>query len=293
MSKNFCSFLAGMSRSKRLHLSICCALFSIVALAQTTQVSQVSGRVSDPTGTVVPTAEVKITNIETGFTRSAQTDADGAVVLPNLPVGQYKLEVQKQGFTSYVQQKIVLQVNTNPSIPVTLQVGPQSEHIEVQAYVAMVETHSTVVGQVIDQSRVVELPLNGRNVTQLVGLSGAAVAYEPSRDGGQALVLNKNHPTASPYSVAGGQAGQTLFALDGAPHMDPSSNIGLPMPMPDALQEFKLETSSLPANYGTQPGGVVNVVTKSGTNQLNGSVTGNDGLKRHHFRWRSRRRHPP
>ena len=228
MSHNESTSPNGIRRAKPLVIVLICVALCAASLAQTTQVSQVSGRVSDPTGAVVPTAAVKITNIETGFTRSASTDADGAFVLPNLPVGQYKLEVQKQGFTSYIQQGIVLQVNTNPSIPVTLQVGSQSEHIEVQADVAMVETHSTAVGQVIDQSRVVELPLNGRNVTQLVGLSGAAVAYEPARDGGQALVSNKNYPTASAYSVAGGQPGQTLFALDGAPHMDPSSNVGLP-----------------------------------------------------------------
>ena len=299
MSKNQNGLLARFREAKPVLFTVACVLLCTVALAQTTQVSQVSGRVSDPTGAVVPGAQVKITNTDTGFNRVVQTDVNGAYVLPNLPIGQYKLEVQKQGFTTYIQQGIVLQVNTNPSIPVTLQVGSQSEHIEVQADVAMVETHSTAVGQVIDQSKVVDLPLNGRNVTQLVGLSGAAVAYEPARDGGQALVSNKNYPTASAFSVAGGQAGQTLFALDGAPHMDPSSNVGLPMPMPDALQEFKVETSSLPANYGTQPGGVVNVVTKSGTNQLHGSAfeflrnyamnaknffaTGNDGLKRNQF----------
>ena len=182
--------LAGTSRLKRLAV-VFVLLVSIAAMAQTTQVSQVSGRVSDQTGAVVPNADVKITNVETGLTRSVQTDVNGAYVLPNLPVGQYRLEVQKQGFTTFIQQGIVLQVNTNPAIPVTLQVGSQEQHVEVLADVAMVETHSTAVGQVIDQSKVVELPLNGRNVTQLVGLSGAAVAYEPARDGGQALVSNK------------------------------------------------------------------------------------------------------
>lgn len=266
------SFLAAVSQSKRLHLLVCCLLLCCIAHAQTTQVAQVSGRVSDPTGAVVPGAQVKITNTETGFTRAVQTDADGVYVLPNLPVGQYKLEVQKEGFSTYVQQGIVLQVNTNPSIAVSLKLGALSEHIEVQADAAMVETHSTAVGQVIDQARVVELPLNGRNVTQLVALSGAAVAYDPAPAGGQALTSNKNYPSAAAYSVAGSQPGQTLFALDGAPHMDALSNVGLPMPMPDALQEFKVETSSLPANYGTQPGGVVNVVTKSGTNDFHGSA---------------------
>jgi hypothetical protein len=135
----------------------------------------------------------------------------------------------------------------------------------------MVETHSNGVGQVIDQDRVLELPLNGRQVTQLVTLSGAAAEFVPT-SAGQSLISNKNYPGSTAVSVAGGQGGQTLFLLDGGSNMDPISNIGLPMPFPDALQEFKVETSSLPANYGTQPGGVVNVLTKAGTNSLHGGA---------------------
>src|SRR6185437_6965152 len=111
----------------------------------------------------------------------------------------------------------------------------------------------------------------GRQITQLVTLSGGANEFTPT-SAGQSLVSNKNYPTASAFSIAGAQGGQTLFVLDGAPHMDPMSNVGLPMPFPDVLQEFKVETSSLPANYGAQPGGVVNVVTKSGTNAFHGSA---------------------
>ena len=107
--------------------------------------------------------------------------------------------------------------------------------------------------------------------TQLVTLSGGAVNFVPT-SAGQSLVSNKNYPTVAAFSVGGGQGGQTMFMLDGSSHMDPISNIGLPMPFPDALQEFKVETSSLPANYGSQPGGVVNVVTRGGSNTFHGDA---------------------
>src|SRR5438094_184412 len=101
-------------------------------------------------------------------------------------------------------------------------------------------------------------------------LPGAANDFVPT-SAGQSLTSNKNYPTASAVSIAGGQGGQTLYLVDGGYNMDPVSNVGLPLPFPDAMREFKVETSSLPANYGTQPGGVVNVVTKSGTNQFHGA----------------------
>jgi hypothetical protein len=238
---------------------------------QASQVSQIAGTVQDTTGAVVPGATVTVTNTNTGIARTVTAGADGAYVVTNLPVGQYRMQVTKDGFAPYIQRGIALSVNTNPHINVTLQVGGVTQQVDVEANAAMVETHSTGVGQVIDQSRVVDLPLNGRQVTQLVTLAGGATDAVPT-NAGQALTSNKNYPTSVAFSVAGGQGGQTLFLLDGGNNMDVISNVGLPMPFPDALQEFKVETSSLPANYGNQPGGVVNVVTKSGGNAFHGDV---------------------
>jgi hypothetical protein len=160
----------------------------------------------------------------------------------------------------------------------------------------MVETNSTSVGQVIDSQRLLDLPLNGRNVTQLVALSGGAIEVGQNV---QNLLSNKTYPGSSAFFTAGGQGGSTFFVLDGAPHMDPLSNVGLPMPFPDALQEFKVETSSLPAIYGTRPGGVVTVATRSGSNAFHGAAfefyrnyklnarnffaENKDGLKRNQF----------
>jgi hypothetical protein len=239
--------------------------------AQATQVAQIAGTVQDLTGAAIPEAQITITNTENGIARNAVSATDGSYTVPNLPPGTYRLEVKKSGFAAYLQSGIVLQVNTNPEINVTLKVGAVTEQVEVSANAAMVETHSNGIGQVIDQERVLELPLNGRQVTQLVTLSGGAADFVPT-SAGQSLLSNKNYPTAVAFSIAGGQGGQTLFLLDGGNNMDPISNIGLPMPFPDALQEFKVETSSLPANYGTQPGGVVNVITKAGGNSFHGDA---------------------
>lgn len=279
-------------------LGLCLLCTGGVLWGQATQVSQIAGVVQDESGAAIPQAQVTVTNPETGFVREAISQTDGAYTLPNLPPGSYRLTVSKPGFAGYNQSGIVLQVNTNPQVNVTLRVGQVSEQVEVSSNAAMVETHSNGVGQVIDQDRVLELPLNGRQVTQLVTLSGAAADFVPT-SAGQSLISNKNYPGATAVSVAGGQGGQTLFLLDGGNNMDPISNIGLPMPFPDALQEFKLETSSLPANYGSQPGGVVNVVTKSGTNSIHGDAfeflrnyalnarnffaPTRDALKRHQF----------
>jgi carboxypeptidase family protein len=244
-----------------LILVLCPAL-----LAQTVG-SQISGTVRDPSGAVLPGVEIKVTNTDTAATRMVITDETGSYVLPNLPVGPYRLEAALPGFSTYAQSGIVLQVNTNPTINVVLQVGQLTESIEVQANANMVETHSNVIGQVIDPQRVSELPLNGRNVSQLIALFGAAV---PNTQGG--LATNLNYPTVTAVSIAGAQNNATNYFLDGATHIDSRTNVGLPLPFPDALQEFKIETSTLPANYGSHPGGAINVVTKSGTNDLHGDA---------------------
>ena len=129
----------------------------------------------------------------------------------------------------------------------------------------MVETHSSGVGQVVDQERVVDLPLNGRNALQLVFLAGAATT------GDAGLNSSKNYPTLQ-ISVAGGSSSGIAFMLDGANHNDPYTNYAQPIPFPDALQEFKVETSALPAQYGYHAAAAVNMVTKSGSNSFNGDA---------------------
>ncbi|HYR45059.1 MAG TPA: carboxypeptidase regulatory-like domain-containing protein [Terriglobia bacterium] len=236
--------------------------WSAVLWAQST--AQINGTIKDQTGAVLPGVEVTATQTTTGFTRSAVTDETGSYALTTLPVGPYRLEAALPGFRSFVQTGIVLQVGSNPVINVSLQIGQVSEQVEVQADAALVETRSTGVGQVIDNVRVLELPLNGRQVTDLIILSGAAV-------GGGNQGTARTWPTDF-ISVGGGLNDGLTFLLDGGTHNDPFSNANLPLPFPDALQEFKVETSAVPAQYGQHSSGAVNSVTKSGSNEFHGDL---------------------
>jgi carboxypeptidase family protein len=252
----------------RFAVRVCSFLsFAVLAAAQAVSTSQIKGTVQDATGLAVPGAAIKATQADTGAVRTAISGSDGGYVLPSLPVGPYSLEVSKEGFAKYVQNGITLQVASNPTVDVVLKIGSVSEQVQVEANAAMVETQSTGVGQVIDSRRVLDLPLVGRQVTDLVVLSGAAV------NTGTTTTNNRGvYPGISSFSVAGGLSGGNMYTLDGSFHSDVYANAALPLPFPDALQEFKVETSSLPAQYGYHSGGAINAVTKSGTNQFHGSL---------------------
>ena len=235
-----------------------------VIVAQST--AQVSGTVKDQSGAVLPGVEVTLTQTDTGLKRTAVTDEAGSYTLPSLPVGPYRFEASLPGFRSYVQTGIVLQINSNPVLNATLGVGQITDQVEVQADAALVETRTTGVGQVMDNLRVLELPLNGRRVTDLILISGAAV------QGTNTFTYGARGYNQVAISVAGGQGAGVEYNLDGGTHNDVYTGLGITMPFPDALQEFKLETNALPAQYGHHSSAAVNAVTKSGTNQFHGSL---------------------
>src|SRR5579871_654825 len=233
--------------------------------AQATTTSNISGTVSDASGLAVPGADVKATQTETGLVRTVTSGADGGYLLTNLPIGPYQLQVSKTGFSTYVQSGIVLQVNSNPEINVGLKVGAVSEQVQVEASAALVETQSTSVGSVVENQRIVDLPLNGRNPQDLLLLAAPAVST------GNAGANGRVYPGAT-ISVAGSTTMSVLYELDGVDHSSLESYTPLPIPFPDALQEFKLETSSMPARYGHHSGAVANIVTKTGTNDWHGDA---------------------
>jgi len=252
---------------KRL-LALLCVMVAICASALAQGTAQINGTVKDASGSAVPGAEVKATQTATGAIRTAATGADGTYTLANVPIGPYMVEVTKDGFSKSVQTGIVLQVDSNPTIDVALKIGAVSDQVTVNADAALVETHSTGIGQVVDNQRVVEMPLNGRNATELVFLAGMA-----NIGGANGGFLNsvRNYPTVM-ISVAGGVANQQQYTLDGANHNDAYNGLNLPLPFPDALQEFKVESSALPAQYGMHSSAAVNAVTKSGTNEYHGDA---------------------
>ena len=269
--------MTGCRTFPRLHHWPAVVFAALVALfiepcanAQAVAVASLSGRVVDSTAGAIVGAEVTATQTETRLTRVATTDTDGAYNLSNLPIGPYQLEVKAGGFKTHVQSGIVLQVGNNVEVNVTMQIGVVTDSIEVSVGAAMVETKSNSVAQVIDRERIVDLPLNGRDATQLILISGAAVTA--AGGGPNDLGGSKSFYSSKTISIAGGQANGTNYLLDGGDNNDFFSNVNLPFPFPEALQEFSVETSSLPARNGLHPGGVVNAVTKSGTNTLHGDV---------------------
>ena len=262
--------------------------------AQAVAVAQVAGTVVDATGAAVAGAQITMTETDKQVSRSTVTDANGSYVLPNLPVGPYSLEIKANGFKDYVQTGIVLVVNNNVQLNAALQLGSISERVEVSANAGLVETKENSVSVVIDQQGINDLPLNGRQATQLI-LSLGASAYGDAGDTG-----SKTFYSATRISVAGGQSNGTAYLLDGGDNTDAMSNVNMPFPFPDALQEFSIETSAVSSRFGTHPGATVNVVTKSGSNALHGdffdylrngdlnarnffSLTGHDSVKRNQF----------
>ncbi len=241
-----------------------CALSLGVARAQLQATSQIQGIIQDSSGAPVPGAQVKVTQTETGVSRTVESGSDGGYVLPTLPIGHYRLEVTKAGFATYVQTGIELQVATNPTIDVSLKIGAVSEQVQVEANAALVETQATGVGNVMETQRIVELPLNGRVATDLIQYTGAAVPLGVAGNGG--------YPGTPQLSIGGGQAFGVGFWLDGSVYNNPWDLANMPLPFPDALAEFKVETSSLTAQNGVHAGGTVTGITRSGSNAFHGDL---------------------
>src|SRR5437764_5384575 len=219
-----------------------CACSCADVWAQAT--AQISGTVRDQSGAVLPGVEVTATQTETGIARNTVTNETGLYVLSNLPLGPYKLEAALAGFRTFIQTGIVLQVNSNPVINVTLEVGQRSEQVEVQANAALVETRTVGVGQTMETQRILELPLNGRNAAELVLTVGTAVnipEYASSPPSMQSQLS---------IALGGGLPSRVNYALDGAQHYNPYDNLSLPLTFLDALQELKVETSALSASQG-------------------------------------------
>jgi hypothetical protein len=238
-------------------------LFASAVWAQT---SQINGSIKDSSGLAIPGAAIKATQTATGVVRTTISGADGGYVIPNLPIGPYLVEVTKEGFSKYAQTGIVLQVDTNPTVDISLRVGAVTEQVTVEADAAQVESRSTAIGQVVTNQQVAEMPLNGRDPHELIFLAGMA-----NYPGAGSMNSIRNYPTVV-VSVAGGNGDGVSYLLDGSIWQDPYNSLSLPLPFPDALQEFKVETSAMPAQYGFHATATVNAVTKSGTNEFHGDL---------------------
>src|SRR3989442_11123146 len=207
-------------------------------MAQST--AQISGVVTDQSGAILPGVEVKATQTDTGITRSAVTNEAGLYILPNLSIGPYRVEAALPGFRSYARTGIVLQVGSNPVLNILMEVGQVSETVEVQADAALVETRNTGISQMIDNTRLLELPLNGRQVTELVLLSGVATTSTQ----GTLNPGSRNYPTII-IQVAGGMQAGLSYRPDGPNHNDAYHKLHISLPFPETFHEFKEETNDL------------------------------------------------
>jgi hypothetical protein len=235
------------------------------AFAQLTTAT-ILGAVTDSTGAVIPGARITATNVETHFNRSTSTNADGTYRLEFLPIGRYELKVDAQGFKSYSQTNITLNLNDQLTNNITLSLGDAAETITVTDQPSLVQSSASSLGRVIDNTEVDNLPLVNRDVYQLLSLTAGVQSNT------NANVLG--YPQQVVYINGGTDnfVGSVSYYLDGGLNMTSLRNTGNILPNPDALQEFNVQTNNYNALYGRMSAGLVNVVTKSGTNRVHGSV---------------------
>lgn len=253
-------------RTQSFGLFLCLSIASM-AFGQT--FGSIAGEVRDAQGASIPTAEVTVTNSATNVARKTITNEAGLYSFPSLPPGSYDVRVAKPGFKAAVSSNVEIQVQQNARLDFDLALGQVSEAVEVQANAQLLATEDATIGTVIENKRIVELPLNGRNYLQLASLSPnvsygfGSAGQAGSRQGGDRASQN--------IAVSGQRSYFNQFSLDGVNNTDPNFNTYIIQPSIDALQEFKVQTGIYPAEFGRQAT-QINVSTKPGTNAFHGTA---------------------
>jgi hypothetical protein len=227
--------------------------------------AEISGVVKDAQGAVIPGATVTATHVASGLKVQRVSDAGGRFFLPGLPVGDYILSVALEGFETFTERGLVLQVSQKLELPVTLQVGQITNAVTVIGDMPRLQTAGAEVSDVIDNQQVIGLPLNGRQFLQLALLSAGAV-IPPGGTRGAALEQNGSLP-----GIEGQRNGHNIYLLDGVSVTDEYFNNLAVSPSVDAIEEFKIDKTMYPAEFGGKSSALINVVTRSGSNQMHGS----------------------
>ena len=222
--------------------------------------AHIRGIISDPSGAAVPDAQVKATNTQTQLSNTVTTNDDGSYEFLSLPPGIYDVTVSKMGFRTSTARNITLAVNQIYNLPISLEVGQLTESVQVEANPTQVETTTTQLSTIIDSKQIVDLPLLGRNWTQLQQLAPGVTA------GSDRFGVLGN------YASNGSESQQSSFLINGADTMDLRLNAPLLVPSPDAIDQFNMIESTINPEYGRNSGGILNAVLKSGTNQFHGSA---------------------
>ena len=236
-------------------------LFSATPALMAQATGLIVGVVQDDSGAVIPGAEVKAVNVATGIETLTTSDEQGRFNFPRTPVGNYRIEVRTEGFSAFVSEVFRLEADQNRRVTASLSIGQVSEVITVQGAVARVNTETATISEIVDERRITELPLNGRNPMQLILLV-------PGVNTGPGGVISQNQA----YSVNGARAISNNYMLDGGDNNDVQGGAPAIVPNPDALEEFSIQTNNFSAEHGGAMGGVINAVTKSGTNEIHGSA---------------------
>ena len=262
------AFSQGATTSKSLPL-LCLAALSLVlgpAAFSQQNTATLLGDVVDPSGAAIAGAQISVVEESTGLTRLAESNGDGAFTIPLLPIGRYRVTVESPGFKRLVRSGIQLQLNQNARLQLPLELGDVAESVEVTAAVPLVDTVSSAGGDVVESKRLTELPLNGRNALSLASLlPGVTASRNPT-------AITGGNRGANSVNVNGSRSNETDYQLDGMRFAGAYVNYGMNYPNPDALQEFKLVTNSYSAEYGYYAGSIFTAVTRSGSNEIHGSL---------------------
>src|SRR5438132_12611450 len=240
------------------------AVLAIQVLAQSTG-GRILGRVADPSGAVLANVSVRITNQATGVARETKTNGSGDYTFVEVATGNYTAEFEQKGFKRNVQKDVTVDVNQVVTLNSTLQIGATAETVELTSEAPLVDITSTQLGAVVNDRSVSQLPLNARDTYQFLQLQ-PGVSSQVGAD------LYYGSDRAGVVSVNGGRGRSNNFSVNGGDSNDQFVNLPAVQPTPDSIQEFRVLTNTFDAEYGRNSGAVVNVVTKSGTNNLHGNV---------------------
>jgi hypothetical protein len=252
----------------KFSLLFLCGLLSTAPLVAQTFYGSILGTVIDSSGSALPGATVTLTNADSGFQRTTSTGDDGAYTFLSLVPGAYTVSIEKPGFKSYSRKSITVEVAAAVRVDVSMQVGDVQQKVEVNATPPLMQTENASLGQVVDSQTVKEMPLNGRNVLNLISLVPGVV----TQGGAAGNLTSQNIFASGNYQINGGTANQNAMYLDGSPFQVTYGNLTALIPSQDAVAEFRVQTNGNDAQYGRYSGGVVNLTTKSGGNEFHGSL---------------------
>jgi len=234
----------------------------------------IAGTVTDSSGAAIGNTTVTLTNLDKNEKHDMVADSSGNYSFVNILPGRYKIEAEKSGFKKFVREPINVEIESGLKVDITLQVGAQTETVEVTGAPPLLQPETNSLGQVIEQRSVTEMPLNGRNPLALVQLvPGVVPQGQPSAgNSSTSNPVGANPFALGDFQVGGGMAGQSQILIDGVPTNGAYLNVVTVIPTQDAIQEFKVQTNNLGPEYGRFAGGVINLSTKSGTNRFHGSA---------------------